>query len=181
MNISYFMSVLELYLTKEKEHKTNLKITKHQNEKIKINFTMNHDLNETTNFFVLYEDFMENDNLCEFLQKYKSNLIILDEKYEYDKLSEICYYAITLANGRTLSFKNFTLDEVNRIRNLIYNINYHPEEIKIVLDEFDKSGYYIPKLLLGQTGFVSYLTLFLVVLAIFGILLFAILVFNKLF
>ena len=96
MNLNYFMSVLELYLNKEEEYKTNLSIIKYQNGKIKINFTMNHDLNETTTFFVAYDSFMEKENLCELFKKYKESLIIIDEKYEYDKLNETCYYCIML-------------------------------------------------------------------------------------
>ena len=107
------MSVLDLYLDKEKDYKTNLNIIKYQNEKIKINFTMNHDFNETTSFFVLYDSFMDKDNLTEFLNAYKKNLIIIDEKYEYDKLSETCYYCIILSNGRILSFKNFVSESSN--------------------------------------------------------------------
>lgn len=179
MNISYFMSVLELYLSKEKEYKTNLSIIKYQNNKIKINFTMNHDLNETTNFFVLYDSFMEKNNLSEFLNSYKKNLIIIDEKYEYDKLNEICYYCIVLSNGRILSFKNFTLEEINNIRNVVYNINYRIEEIKIVLDEEEKDGYYHRGLLLGQTGFASFLTLFVVILIIFNVFVVALWIFNN--
>ena len=135
MNISYFMSVLELYLSKENKNKTILNIVKYHNEKIKVNFTMNHDLNETTNFFVSYEHFMDTNNLRDFLTSYKGNFIVIDEKYEYDKTIENCYYCITLSNGRKLSLKKFSLDEINNIRNLIYNINYKPEEIKIILDQ----------------------------------------------
>lgn len=179
MNISYFMSVLELYLAKEKEYKTNLNIIKSQNEKIKINFTMNHDLNETTSFFVLYDNFMEKDNLSTFLQTYKNGLIIIDEKYEYDKLSETCYYCIILSNGRILSFKNFTLEEINNIRNYVYNINYYPEEIKIVLDEEEKSGYYHHNFALGTTGFTSFLTLFVVIFVIVNVLVITLWIFNN--
>lgn len=180
MNISYFMSVLELYLSKEKEYKTNLSIIKHQNEKIKVNFTMNHDLNETTSFFVLYDTFMNNDNLYDFLQFYKKNLIIIDEKYEYDKLSEICYYSITLSNGRILSFKNFTLTEVNNIRNLVYGIISSPYQVEILLDEKEKRGYYHPGTLLGQTGFASFLALFFVIITILGVLILTLFVFKNL-
>lgn len=179
MNISYFMSVLELYLAKEKEYKTNLNIIKCQNEKIKINFTMNHDLNETTSFFVLYDNFMEKDNLSTFLQTYKNGLIIIDEKYEYDKLSETCYYCIILSNGRILSFKNFTLEEINNIRNYVYNINYYPEEIKVVLDEEEKSGYYHRNFALGTTGFTSFLTLFVVIFVIVNVLVITLWIFNN--
>lgn len=170
MNLSYFISVLELYLNKEKEYKTNLRIIKYQNEKIKVNFTMNNDLNETTNFFVGYDSFMDKNNISYFLNNYKQELIIIDEKYEYDKLSETCYYCIMLSNGRILSFKNFTLEEINYIRNFVYNIKYNPEEIKVVLDSDEKSGYYSRSLLLGQTGFVSFLTFFLIILVIVNVL-----------
>ena len=179
MNINYFASVLELYLNKERENKINLSIVKYHNDKVKINFTMNHDLNETTSFFVGYDCFMEKDNLCDFLKQYKGNLIIIDEKYEYDKLNETCYYFIMLSNGRVLSFKNFSLKEVNEIRNLVYDIKYNPQEIKVILDEPLKNGYYHPNLLLGQTGFASFLTFFVVVLGILNVLIVTLWVFKN--
>lgn len=179
MNISYFISVLTLYLNKEKESCTNLNIKKEKDEKIKVNFTMNNDLNETTSIFILYDDFMEQNNLQYFLQTYKGNLIIIDEKYEYDRLSETCYYCIILSNGRILSFKNFTLNEINNIRNLVYNIDYHPEEIKVVLDDNQKDGYYRPRMLLGQTGFASFLTLSVVILIIFNVFVLALWIFDN--
>lgn len=179
MNISYFMSVLDLYLSKEKEHKTNLTIIKYHAEKIKVNFTMNHDLNEKTSFFVGYDNFMENDNFCQFLESYKRNMIVIDEKYEYDKLSEVCFYSITLSNGRILSFNNFSLNEVNKIRNLVHNINFRPEEIKIKLDDEEKYGYYKPNVLLGQVGFVSFLTFFVIIIAIVNIFIIALWIFKN--
>lgn len=179
MNLNYFMSVLELYLNKEKEHKTNLSIIKYQNNKIKVAFTMNHDLNETTTFFVAYDAFMETDNLSNLFKQYKDDLIIIDEKYEYDKLNELCYYCIMLSNGRIMSFKNFSLEEVNNIRNLVYNIKYNPNEIKIVLEKEEKVGYYHPNFALGQTGFVSFLTFFVVVLGILNVLIITLWVFKN--
>lgn len=179
MNLNYFISVLELYLNKETEYKTNLSIVKYLNGKLKVNFTMNHDLNETTSFFMEYDSFMERDNLCQLFKQYKQDLIIIDEKYEYDKLNETCYYCIMLANGRILSFKNFSLDEVNQMRNLIYDIKYNPNEIKVILDNDEKSGYYHPSVLLGQTGFASFFTLFVVVLGILNVLIITLWIFKN--
>lgn len=179
MNLSYFMSVLELYLNKEKEYKTNLSISKYPNSRVMVNFTMNHDLNETTSFYLEYDSFMEKDNLCLVLDKYKANLIIIDEKYEYDKLHETCYYCIMLSNSRILSFKNFSLEEVNYIRNLVYDIKYNPNEIKIILDEEQKNGYYQPRKLLGETGFVNYLTMFTIVIWLLNVLIISLWVFKN--
>lgn len=179
MNLNYFISVLELYLNKETEYKTNLSIVKYLNGKLKVNFTMNHDLNETTSFFMEYDSFMERDNLCQLFKQYKQDLIIIDEKYEYDKLNETCYYCIMLANSRILSFKNFTLEEINNIRNLIYDIKYNPNEIKIVLDEEEKGGYYHRTLALGQSGFASFLTLLVVILVLLNVFIIALWIFKN--
>lgn len=179
MNISYFMSVLELYLSKEKENKTNLSVVKYHTEKVKVNFTMSHDLNESTSFFVGYENFMENENLCNFLRSYKEDLIIIDEKYELDKLNETCYYCILLSNGRILSFRNFSLTEINNIRNYVYNINYYPDEIKIKIDEEERNGYYHRGLRLGQTGFASYLTFFVIIFALVNVIIITLWIINN--
>ena len=179
MNLSYFMSILDLYLSKEKEHKTNLSIVKFQSDKIKVNFTMNYNLEETTSFFVNYDSFMERENLCNLFKIYKEDLIVIDEKYEYDKLSETCYYCILLSNGRILSFKNFTLNEINKLRNYLYNIKYNPEEIKIVLDDNEHDGYYFKRFAYGQGGFASFLTLFIIIFALVNVFVITLWIFNN--
>lgn len=179
MNLNYFMSILELYLNKEKEYKTNLGIVKYQNEKVKINFTMNNVKNDVTNFFMAYDIFMDSDNLKNLFKTYKQDLIIIDEKYEYDKLNETCYYCIMLSNSRILSFKNFSLDEINNIRNLVYDIKYNPNEIKVIVDEEEKTGYYKPNLRLGETGFAGLLSLFLMVIWFLNVLIISLWVFKN--
>ena len=179
MNLNYFRSILELYLNKEKEYKTNLGIVKYQNNKVKVNFTMNNKQMDTTNFFMEYDVFMDNDNLKELFKNYKQDLIVIDEKYEYDKLHETCYYCIMFANSRILSFKNFSLEEINNIRNLIYDIKYNPNEIKVIVEDEEKTGYYNGNLRLGQTGFAGFLTLFLVVIWFLNVLIITLWVFKN--
>ena len=58
MDFGYLMSILELYLSKEKNSKTKLNIIRYSLDKVKINFTTN-DAKDTTTFFMSYDEFVE--------------------------------------------------------------------------------------------------------------------------
>lgn len=160
MDFGYLMSILELYLAKEKNSKTKLNIVRYSFDKVKINFTTN-DAKDTTTFFMSYDEFVNNHNLNVLLRKYKGNLIIIDEKYENDKVTNSCYYCVTFSNSRILSFEGFELEFMNGIRNILYNIRYMPSEIKIQMEDEEYDGYY-NVFQLSEAGFTGYLTLFLI-------------------
>ena len=159
MNSNYLMSILDLYLSKEKNHQVYLTISKYTNEKVKFDFKMN-DLEslDTTSFFLDYDIVMQEDVLKEMLDKFKQNLIVIDEDYEYDKIHGTCFYKAVLTNGRIICFKNFTLAEINNIRNILYNANFNISEISINNDIEDKEGFY-KNYRLSEAGFAGYLTM----------------------
>ena len=160
MDLGYLFSIVDLYLKKEKDNKkTTLNIKKNE-DKIEFSFGMKLS-NEKTTFQIPFE--IVNSKLNELLNIYKQDMMIIDEKYNYDNAKNTCYYYVLFKNGRTLSFDGFSILEINNIRNVLYNIRINTEEIRVNLKE-EKEMVYKPKLNLQQAGFASYTTIFLIAL-----------------
>ena len=165
MNIEYLYSITYLYFKNEDEHnKVNLNIQKKDND-IEFNFSMKKNPDKTT-FLIPLE--IVNNYWYDFLNKYKNELLIIDEKYEYDKVNSTCYYYVLFKNGRVLSFNNFTIIEINKLRNCLYNIRINSEEIRVNLEE-EKTLQYKPNMLLQQFGFSTFKTIFFITLFILDI------------
>ncbi len=166
MDIEYLYSIIDLYLKNEDEHnKVNLNIQK-KDSNIEFKFTMRHDNPDKTSFTVPLEEV--NKYWYKFLNKYKEDLLIIDEKYDYDKVKDTCYYYVLFKNGRMISFDGFSLLEINSLRNCLYTIRIDQEEIRVNLDEHKQMAYQ-PKLNLQTAGFSSYKTLFFVTLFILDV------------
>ena len=167
MNIEYLYGIIDLYLKNEDEHnKANLNIQKKDN-KIEFNFTMRKDNPDKTTFMLPLE--MVNKYWYDFLNKFKDEQMIIDERYDYDKVKETCYYYVLFKNGRIISFNDFTIMEVNSLRNCLYTIRIDQEEIRVNLDD-KKEMAYQPKLNLQTAGFSSFKTIFFITLFILDIL-----------
>ncbi len=161
MNNGYLDSIIELYLRKEKNNRrTNLTMKK-KDDKIEFSFNMKMDDPDKTIFSLPIE--MVNSHFQEFLNMYKEDLLIIDEKYDYDSTNNTCYYYVEFKNGRVLSMHGFSILEINNIRNILYNIKIHAEELRVNPKE-EKEMVYKPKTVLQQAGFASYFTIFLITL-----------------
>ena len=162
MDIDYLYSIFDLYLNKEKTNKKiNFSMTKKE-DVIEFNFNMNIDDVEATNFSLPYD--IVAPQIENILNIYKDNLMIIDEKYNYQNNN--CYYYVLFQNGRTLSLDGFSMLELNNIRNILYNISINKEELRINNINEDKQMVYKPKPRLQQAGFTSFVTLFLALLFI---------------
>ena len=167
MDIGYLYSIIDLYLKNEDDsNKTSLNIRRIDNN-IEFRFTMKHDNPDKTIFTIPVE--VVNNYWYKFLNKYKSDLMIIDEKYEYDKVKKTCYYYLLLLNGRTLSFDGFSITEINGIRNCLYSIRIDSDEIRVNLDE-EIEPKYKPQLRLQTAGFSSFKTIFVVTLVLLDVL-----------
>lgn len=179
MDINYLYSIVNLYLTKEDDYKkTNLSITKGIDNLIQFNFNMNKNDSETTSFKVISDLVLEEKNLDNFIKMYKQNNMIIDEKYDFDKINNTCYYYIMLNNGRCVSFRNFSLIELNNIRNIIYNIKFQKEEIRIVFEE-EKELKKPVSYRLQQAGFTSFKTLIIAIVLFLSIILLSLWIFKS--
>ena len=159
MNIEYLYSIIDLYLKREKEDKkTNLSIQK-KDDIVEFNFNMNSTLDEKTTCKLSLDDV--NIELWKILNIYKQNIMIINEKYD-DK--DNYHYEVLLQNGRCLSFDGFNLLEINRIRNILYNITINSNEVHLTKLNEEKEMAYKPLSLAQQAGFMVTSNIFLIVL-----------------
>lgn len=178
MNSDYLHSIIKLYLSRENEkNKTNLAITK-QKDKVQFSFNMKQGSLDKTDVQIPFDNI--NVELGIILDQFKKDLMIIDEKYKYDKVAGTCYYYVLFKNGRTLSFDGFSVLELNNIRNLLYGININKEEIRVSEIDEEKQMVYKPQLKLQQAGFSSYGALFLTVLFFADVLVIALWIFKSL-
>ena len=167
MNIGYLYSIIDLYLKNEDDkNRVCLNIQKEDNN-IKFNFTMRYDNPDKTTFLIPIE--IVNNYWYDFLNKYKEDLLIIDEKYEYDKVKNTCYYYVLFKNGRTLTFNGFTIIEINGIRNCLYTIRINSSEIRVNLEEKELTFKPKSNVLLQQAGFSSFKTIFFISLFILDV------------
>ena len=175
MNIDYLFSIFDLYLHNEKkDKKINFSMIK-KDDMIEFNFAMQDSLDDKTNFTLPLD--IVNSNLEKIINTYKDNLMIIDEKYSYSP-NNTAYYYVIFQNGRTFSCDGFSVLELNNIRNILYNISIHKEEIRVDDINNKKQMVYKPKMRLQQTGFTSVVTLLLGVLFFADILVIALWIFK---
>lgn len=171
MDINYLYSIVNLYLKKEKGNKrTNLSLVK-DNEKIKFSLNMDKDDVDVTSFEISNDELFENNNFKNLIQNYKKNNIVIDEKFD-NKI-----YNILLNNGRRLTFENFSIIELNDIRNIIYDIKFQKEEIRIDFlddEDIDNKYYYT----LRPTGFANFKTIGLIAVCFLVVFIVSLWLFN---
>ena len=178
MNTDYLHSIVNLYLSREKDKaKTNLVIEK-QKENVLFSFNTKQNSLDKTDVRIPFDNI--NEELGNVLSLFRKDLMIIDERYNYDKVNKTCYYYVLFNNGRTISFDGFTVLELNNIRNLLYNINIDKEKLRVNEINEEKQMVYKPKLTLQQAGFSSYAVLFLVVLFFADVLVIALWIFKLL-
>lgn len=153
MNINYLLSILDLYLMKEKNGSLIIEVDNIENL-VKVEFCYSFDAYNKTFVKINKEVFF--NNISYFLKKVQGNLIVEKESFNNQ------VYEIEFIKQRKLSFKKFTKDEMELIRNNLTNIK---NEFKFEVEEVTYDQKYnlnskTPRLSLSM-GFTSYLTLFL--------------------
>ena len=174
--MDYLYSIVNLYLKKETDKKkTSLSILK-QEESIEFSFNMNEDAEEKTSCSISFDEYRY--NIINFINIYKQDLMVIDEKYSYDKQNSTCSYQVVFKNGRIISFQGFSLLETNSVRNVLYGIDINKDELRVSDVVEEKQMAYKPRLRLQQAGFTSYVTLFLTILVLIGILIGVLIIFK---
>jgi len=176
MNIDYLYSIVNLYLKKENNNKKTILSINKKDDNIEFSFNMIKDNEDKTTFVIPYEEFKVHQ--IEFIKLYKEELLIIDEKYSYDNATSTCYYYVLFNSGRIVSFRGFTVLEMNNIRNILYDIKINTDEVRLDSNE-KKEMVYKPRLRLEQAGFSSYATLFLVVIFFLMVLVISLWVFKS--
>lgn len=162
MNIDYLYSIINLYLKREEDSKKTILNIKKLNDQVEFSFHMKTVKDDKTTFVIPYEEF--NKNISEIVNKFKQELMIIDEKYNYDNVNSTCYYYVLFNSGRVISFDGFSIIEMNNIRNNLYDIKIHQEEIRVDDVKEEKEMAYKPRIHLQEAGFSSYATLLLMVM-----------------
>ena len=171
MNSEYAYSIIDLYLKREIDNKKTVLNIKKLDDTVEFSFNMNELDSETTNFVIPFDEY--SNNLVNYINQYKQDLMIIDEKYDYDKNNSSCYYYVKFKNGRVISFDGFNILDTNNIRNILYDIKINKQEVRVDNINEEKQMAYKPRLQLQQAGFTSYATLFLVALIFVGVLVLA--------
>ncbi len=177
MNRDYLYSILNLYLKKEANNKKVFLTIKKLDDNVEFNFNMKKGASDKTTFSISYDEY--NECLLDFLNKYKEELLVIDEKYNYDNMNNTCYYYVLFNSGRSISFNGFSVLEMNNVRNMLYDIQINQEEIRLDTNK-EKQMVYQPRLRLQQAGFSSYATLFLIVIFFADVLVIALWIFKSL-
>lgn len=154
MTISYLLSILDLYLLKEKDSQLLIEVDNEENL-VRFNFTYSFDsINKT---FVKINKDLFFTNLKEIILKIQSNLKLKEEKYEIKNNKNI--YTFNYEERRIITFIGFSKKEMLKIResfndlsdNFDFNIN----------DSYDQILVNKPEKLQFSMGFSNYMSLFL--------------------
>ena len=178
MNIDYLYSIVELYLKKEKDGKRTYLNIKKLDDNVEFSFNMGKVDDDKTEFKLPYEEFSQ--RMLDFLKKYKEDLNTIDEKYDYDSINDKCNYFVLFNTGRSISFKGFSVLEMNNLRNILYDININQEEVRVNEIDEQKQMVYQPRLRLQQAGFSSFATIFLITIFFADIFVIALWIFKSL-
>ena len=166
MDIDNLYKVMKLYLDKENTGAAILTIAKY-NDTVDFSFSMTNYPEDIT-IVTINKTNVNVDLLIDIIRVFKNDLLVIDDKYDFNKEKNICKYESIFNTGRRIIFKNFKLEEVNLLRNVIYNIDIYDSNIRIEVEEKQEEIPYNARL--KVSGFSSYITIFLVALGALDII-----------
>ena len=187
MNTSYLLSVLDLYLQKEKNSKIIVEVES-INDIVKVNFSYSFDHTNKTFVKINKDDFLSCIN--NFIAKIQQNTNVTMDNYNYNKQHSTTY---TFSNERRLSLINFQESDLKIINENISNLDNKIEVIAspvnlhayddIVIEDVEESYDEIYKetkktRFAFNFGFASYATLFIIAIWFLDILLIGLWIFK---
>ena len=154
MTIGYLLSILDLYLLKEKDSQLLIEV---DNEENLVRFNLTYSFDSINKTFVKINKDLFFTNLKEIILKIQSNLKLKEEKYEIKNNKNI--YTFNYEQKRIITFIGFSKKEMVKIResfndlsdNFDFNIN----------DSYDQILVNKPEKLQFSMGFSNYMSLFL--------------------
>jgi len=175
MKYSYVYNIIELYLKNENDvKKVEFNLTKYR-EKVVLELNM---INDTKNKTAIEIPLTEiNTYISDILKKYKNDLMTIDEKYQLNSHNKECFYRICFSNGRVLTLNNFSMLEINNLRNILFGIDSASGEMHLDLEDHKKMNY---KPRLQPTGFASFKIIFLAVIVLTITIILSLWIFNDL-
>lgn len=170
MTIGYLLSVLDLYLLKEKNNTLLIQVDNKENL-VKFNFTYSFDsINQT---FVKIDKDLFFNNLDEIVKKIIGNLELVKENLETKNNKNI--YTLNYSSKRIVTFVGFNKDEMVKIRDK-FNLK-ESFSFDILKDTYDNKLLVNSNLKL-QLGFSSYMSLFLSSIFLLDVLMISLWVFK---
>ena len=154
MTISYLLSILDLYLLKEKDSQLLIEV---DNEENLVRFNITYSFDSINKTFVKINKDLFFTNLKEIILKIQSNLKLEEEKFVIKNNKNI--YTFNYEEKRIITFVGFSKKEMLKIResfndlsdNFDFNIN----------DSYDQILVNKPEKLQFSMGFSNYMSLFL--------------------
>lgn len=174
MNMNYLISVINLYLSKEKNNYLIIELS-NTDDNIKISLSYSNSYNDKTYIKINKNLFYKDINLL--INTIQSNVVINEEKIDEN------VYSVIFKNNRTIKFINFSNDDIISIRNNFNFTNYeHLYDLKLTSSE-DKNYDEIYKEnkntnLKFSFGFGSFITIFLTSIWFLDIFMIALWVFK---
>ena len=173
MNINYLYAITDLYLKNESGDKKTILNIRKLNDEVEFSFGIKGFNENKTTFTIPYDEY--NSRLMDLVNRYKQDLMIIDEKYT-SKDNNICEYSIMFNSGRSITFSGFTILEMNNVRNSFYDIRINKDEVRLEVIEEEKPMAYKPRVRLQQAGFSSLSNVLLLTLFFISILVVVILI-----
>lgn len=153
MTINYLLSILDLYLLKEKNNKLLIQVD--DNEKI-VKFSITYSFDSINKTFVKIDKTIFFTYLEEIVKKITNGLSLEKENMEIKSNKNI--YTINYSNKRIISFIDFSKKELLSIRE-VFNIKN--DEFIIPIEDTYDNKIVMNKKLSYSMGFTSYMSLFL--------------------
>ncbi len=180
MNISYLLSVIDLYLMKDNENNLNIEVEKLETG---IKFSFYYKSSSINKTYIKISESLFLEYLQTIIDKIQGNLKVIDEKIDKEQVNK---YSIYMENNRVISFKKFNKEMLEKIRLSFNNINS-----KLVFDKLeviDNNDNYEQKLdniktnkkLSFSMGFSSFITIFLSAIWFLDIFMIALWIFKAL-
>lgn len=167
MNINYLLSILDLYLLKQKEQILIIQVDNQTNQ-VKINFSYSNDYFNKTFVKISKEEFFTNIELIQ--TKIKANYNLKEEKYFNNNY--LLDYEM-----RKINFFNFSLEELKKIHQAFFQNDDFTFELENNQTYENIQKQQTPKLGFSM-GFASYLTLLISSVFFLDIFMIALLVFS---
>ena len=174
MNIGYLLSILDLYLIKEKNSSLIVEVDNRESL-VKVDFCYSFDPSNRTFVKIKKELFFE--HLSEFLNKIQGSLLVEGENFVTKNNKKV--YTLEFLEKRKISFINFSVDEMNMIRSNISNLK---DKFDFNMDNitYDKKLETVKNTKLSfSMGFSSYMTLTLTSIWFLVILIISLLIFKN--
>ncbi len=175
-NIESLFNFINLYLKNEKTNKKVILNIINEDEVIEFRIWFN-TYTDGYSTMKIDKDIISDDDIAYLLGLYRTDYNYQEEKYYYDKKSKICNYYICLSNKRLLYITNFNLDDVNKYRKMLLNINDDSFIVTVDKRRWKRSK----KLKTQEAGYTNYIGIISIVLIMLSFVILGYILYTSLY